>query len=49
MEYAENTEDEITTVLKKINLASNAIEHWDIYLTFVISSVCFNYDSEEIV
>ena len=48
LEYAENKEDEIT-VLKKINLASNAIEHWDIYRIFVISSVCFNYDCEEIV
>ena len=29
--------------VKKINLAINAIEHWDIYLTVVITTCCLNY------
>ena len=28
--------------LKKVNHATNAIEHWDIYFTFVITTCCFN-------
>ena len=29
--------------VKKVNLANNAFEHWDIYFSFVITTCCFNY------
>ena len=29
--------------VKKVNLANNVIEHWDIYFSFVITTCCFNY------